>query len=177
MDLSRISLASARLSLEPLSLQDIPEVFAAVTPSLTRFMAFEPSPSIEVQAEACRGLIAKTIGGTELHVAIRLAAGREFLGITGIHRLGTAEPELGIWIKEAAHGHGYGREAIGGLVAWASGLPGHTGFIYPVAEQNHASRRIPERLNGTIVGERSLRKASGVELKLLVYRIPSAAAS
>jgi hypothetical protein len=38
----------------------------------------------------------------------------------GLHRIGNAEPELDIWLKEQAQGIGYGREAVAAAIAWAS---------------------------------------------------------
>ena len=97
----------------------------------------------------------------------------EFLGVAGIHGIGNAEPEFGIWLKEPAHRLGYGREAIGAIVQWAPAHIGAAALIYPVAKQNLPSRRLAESLHGTIVGERNLRKSSGVVLDEVAYRIPA----
>jgi RimJ/RimL family protein N-acetyltransferase len=53
--------------------------------------------------------------GAELHLVIRLASTTEFLGVAGLH-IGSSEPEVGFWIKEIAHGMGYGRESIATIV-------------------------------------------------------------
>src|SRR5205807_3377603 len=88
-----------------------------------------------------------------------------------LHGIGRGEPELGIWIKEAAHGRGYGREAIAALLRWAGAHLGVTGFVYPVAEGNGPSRRLAESLGGAIIAMRKLRKPTGVILDEVVYRI------
>jgi RimJ/RimL family protein N-acetyltransferase len=96
-----------------------------------------------------------------------------FLGAAGLHDIGNEEPEIGIWLKEAAHGLGYGREAIAAMVAWASTNVGATSVIYPVVEINHPSRRLAESLSGVIAGHRVLKKAKA-SFNEVVYRIPCA---
>jgi hypothetical protein len=48
VNLRNTDLSSPRLSLKAFVAEDAREVFDAVTPSLTRFMSFEPSPSLDV---------------------------------------------------------------------------------------------------------------------------------
>jgi RimJ/RimL family protein N-acetyltransferase len=91
--------------------------------------------------------------------------------MAGLHGIGGAEPEIGIWIKEAAHGAGYGREAVATTIAWACRWVGATAFTYPVAVENLPSRRLAESIGGKITGTGKLRKPSGVVLDQVVYRI------
>jgi len=77
-------------------------------------------------------------------------------------------PELGLWLKESSHGQGFGREVVAALIEWGHGTLGKQGFIYPVAVQNAASRRIAESLRGEIIGSRTNPKYESV-----VYKIPS----
>jgi RimJ/RimL family protein N-acetyltransferase len=173
-DLTSIALFANRLALHAFTPADAPEIFAAVSPAITRFMSWDPSPSLAAFAEVWRQWLARTTAGTDLSLVIRLRATGEFLGVAGVHRIGSAEPEVGIWLKETAHGLGYGREAIGAIVTWAPAHIGAAALIYPVAKQNRPSRRLAESLHATIVGERKLRKSSGVVLDEVVYRIPVA---
>jgi RimJ/RimL family protein N-acetyltransferase len=173
-DLTGIKLLASRLALRAFTPADAPEIFAAVSPTITRFMAWDPSPSIAAFAEVWRQWLPRMTAGTDLFLVIRLMSTDEFLGVAGIHRIGSAEPEVGIWLKETAHGLGFGREAIGAIVKWAPAHIGAAALIYPVAKQNLPSRRLAESLHGTIVGERNLRKSSGVVLDEVVYRIPAA---
>jgi hypothetical protein len=48
-----------------------------------------------------------------------------------------------------------------------------SGELYPVVEENTASRHLAECLGGKIVGRRMLRKTNGVELPEVIYRITS----
>ena len=173
-DLTGIELLANRLSLRAFTPADAPEIFAAVSPTITRFMSWDPSPSPAAFAEVWRQWLPRMTAGTDLSLVIRLRATGEFLGVAGIHRIGSAEPEVGIWLKETAHGLGYGREAVAAIVQWSPAHIGATALIYPVAKQNRPSRRLAESLHGTIIGERNLRKSSGVVLDEVAYRIPAA---
>ena len=79
----------------------------------------------------------------------------------------SVSPEVGLWLKESAHGQGFGREVVAALVDWGHATLGKESFIYPVAIQNIASRRIAEGLHGEIIGSRTNPKYDSV-----VYRIP-----
>jgi RimJ/RimL family protein N-acetyltransferase len=173
-DLTSIELLANRLALRAFTPPDAPEIFAAASPVITRFMAWDPSPSPAAFAEVWRQWLPRMAAGTDLSLVIRLTSTNEFLGVAGVHGIGSAEPEVGIWLKETAHGLGYGREAVGAIVKWAPAHIGAAALIYPVAKQNFPSRRLAESLHGTIVGERNLRKSSGVVLDEVVYRIPTA---
>jgi RimJ/RimL family protein N-acetyltransferase len=173
-DLTRIELFANRLALRAFTPADAPEIFAAVSPAITRFMSWDPSLSPAAFAEVWRQWLPRMTAGTDLSLVIRLTSTDEFLGVAGVHGIGSAEPEVGIWLKETAHGLGYGREAIGAIAKWAPAHIGATALSYPVAKQNLPSRRLAESLHGVIVGERKLRKSSGVVLDEVVYRIPVA---
>ena len=170
-DLRGITLVSERLSLRSFTPADAPETFAAASPKITRYMAWDPSPSLEDFAEVWRQWLPRMAAGAELHLVSRMASTDEFLGVAGVHRVGTPEPESGIWMKEAAHGLGYGRETIAAIIKWASAHLDANAFIYPVVEQNRPSRRLAESLHGTIVGARKLHKPNGSVLDEVVYRI------
>lgn len=172
LDLRSIALTTSRLSVRSFTAADAADSFAAATPPLTRFMPWDPSPSLSAFAEVWRTWLPKMAAGTDLALVVRLRSTREFLGMAGLHCIDSGQPEIGIWIKEAAHGLGYGCEAVAAIIAWASERIGVAGFIYPVAVANAGSRRLAERLGGALVGTRELRKPSGVMLEAVVYRIP-----
>src|SRR5262245_43665989 len=172
-DLSGIALASARVALRSFTAADAAEAFAAATPTLTRFMGWDPSPSPAAFAEVWRLWLSQMAAGTDVMFAARLRSSGEFLGMVGLHRLGGREPEIGVWIKQAAQGFGYGREAVTTAIGWASSELGAIGFIYPVVKENRPSRRLAESLGGRLVGTRPLAKASGMILDQVIYWVPS----
>ena len=171
-DLSATALVSDRLSLTAFTPDDAPEAFAGASATVTRFMKWEPAPSPEAFADLWRNWIAGMKAGSELSLVLRLRATGEFLGVAGLHSIGSANVEIGIWLKESAQGLGYGREAIDAIVAWAGKHIAAEGFIYPVVEQNRASRRLVESLGGIVIGRRVLKKAGGDVFDQFVYRIP-----
>lgn len=173
MDLRKTVLSSMRLSLKAFTPDDAAEVFDAVTPTVTRFMTFEPSPSLDAFASVWGAWLPQMAAGTELFLVVRLKSTGDFLGIVGLHGIDNSEPETGLWIKESAHGFGYGREAIATVIAWASRESGAQAFIYPVVEDNSPSRRLAESLGGVVAGTRRLRKSDTEHLEV-VYRIPAA---
>ena len=79
----------------------------------------------------------------------------------------SVSPELGLWLKESAHRQGFGREIVAALVEWGHVTLGKGSFIYPVAVQNTASRRIAEKLHGGIIA-----KLTKPKYECVVYRIP-----
>ncbi len=181
MDLTCTHLHSVRLTLTAFTPASAVEIFPCITASLTRFMTFEPASSPETFAAIWQAWLPKMAAGTEVFLVIRLTQTGEFLGLCGVHglnrgvpELDRAEPEIGIWIKETAHGHGYGREAITTTLKWLNTVCGVPACVYSVAAANAASRRIPEALQAEQIGVHTLHKLNGDEHLLLVYRLSTA---
>lgn len=155
---------TARLKLAQFEMTDADDVFSCITPEITRYLSWEP-PSLEAYVARCAVLLDSQ---AEVQFVIRRRDTGECLGVTAVDRPADEVPELGIWMKTAAHGQGYGREAIEGLLRWASLNTGRVGFLYPVAVENLASRRIAERLGGEVIAMRP-----GSKYDAVVYRIPA----
>ncbi|HEL2978285.1 TPA: GNAT family N-acetyltransferase [Stenotrophomonas maltophilia] len=160
---------SPRLCLRPFTPGDADEVFAGITPGLTRYMAFEPPPSKAAFDAVWRTWLPTIADGSDITFVIRRRVDGIFLGLAGLHHAGEAEPELGIWIAEVMHGHGYGREAVAAVWSSASRRLRCAAFRYPVAEQNGSSRALAESLGGQPVA-----REPGVKYTAIVYRIPAA---
>lgn len=148
---------------------DADEVFGCITPTVARFMAWEPPRSL-AEYKARRHAMLWSEGQTNLSLVIRRDDSGECLGIAGLDGVDLPCPELGLWLKETTHGRGYGREAVRAVAEWASRTLGKNGFIYPAAVQNIPSRRIAEGLGGEIIASRTTRKYEAV-----VYKIPAPA--
>lgn len=162
-----IMIQTARLSLRPFAAADANEAFACMTPTLTRYMAFEPPASAAVFELIWRQWLWKIAEGSDFVFTIRTLADGQFMGLAGLHRTAEPEPELGIWIREDAHGQGYGGEAVAAVARWGAQRLPVAAFIYPVAEENHASRRIAQALGGTVFASENTPKYQAV-----IYRIP-----
>jgi RimJ/RimL family protein N-acetyltransferase len=173
MDLSATTLTSQRLLLRPFSSEDAQESYAAQTSTLTRYLGWDPAPSLDAFAQIWQLWRPKMVAGTDIFLSIRLKATGEFLGMAGLHGIEASEPAIGIWIKEVQHGNGFGREAVATVLAFAERDLAKAGVLYPVVEENTASRHLAECLGGKIVGRRMLRKTSGAELAEVIYHITS----
>ncbi|MGA7756014.1 MAG: GNAT family N-acetyltransferase [Candidatus Sulfotelmatobacter sp.] len=160
-----IVIESPRLQLSQFQMTDAPEVFGCITPAISRFMPWEP-PSWSEYVTRCEKR-AQSPEPNKFHFVIRRLNSKECFGMASFEDADSVSPELGLWLKESAHGQGFGREVVAALVEWGHATLGKGSFIYPVAVQNIASRRIAESLHGEIIGNRTNPKYDSV-----VYRIP-----
>lgn len=157
-----------RLVLRLFEASDADEAFGNITARLTEFMSWEPPATSEAFAIIWRQWLISNADGTDLHFVIRSAEAGRFLGLAGLHSARTDTAELGIWVREDCHGLGIGREAIHAIVTWASGELLMKRFVYPVAEQNIASRKIAESLGGKVVSRQNLKKYNSVTYHISV---------
>jgi len=139
------TLQSQRLILNCFKSADAEEAYASITPSLTRFMAWDAPESEKEFATVWKNWLENMTDHKEYVFVIRHIETQEFIGLCGLHRLHDEIPEVGIWIHETAH------EAVHCVVAYAFNTLGIQVLSYPVAEENWASRKIAERLVGKII--------------------------
>ena len=165
--MNALELTTARALLRPFTAADADDAFACLSPGLTRWMAWEPPASTQAFAAIWRVWLETAERGEELHWVARERETRRFLGLIGAHRLNSARPELGIWLRQDIHGQRFGHELIGAVVAWVSRTYTIESIRYPVAEQNIASRRIAEAYGGEVVARHATAKYPQV-----VYRLP-----
>jgi len=161
-----IVIQSRRLRLSQFQMIDAQEVFACITPGIAKFMPWEPPPWSEYLSR-CEERV-RAPEPNQFSFVIRRSDNNECLGMASVEGTDSVSPELGLWLKESSHGQGFGREVVAALIEWGHGTLGKQGFIYPVAVQNAASRRIAESLRGEIIGSRTNPKYESV-----VYKIPS----
>lgn len=177
VDLTSLCIKGERLKLRAIDERDAPAIFQEFTAAVTRYMVPRPPETIAETLDFIRRSRQGMAAGWNLVLAILDGKTDEFLGVCGYHGEGQPRtPELGIWLKQAAHGHGYGREAMWTLVAWATDVMDFDDLIYPVDRANLASRKIPESLGGTIFAEKQVETMSGGMLDEVVYQIPYAVA-
>lgn len=163
---------SDRLRLTPTAASDADAIFESFTADVARYMFPEPARRLEETLEFIRKSREATETGDNLQLTIASSATGEFLGCCGLHGYASVRvPELGVWIKQQAHGHGYGKEAVVALVHWAVEHLDVSGFTYPVDRRNAASRRIPEALGGEVVGTALTEGLGGNRLEVVTYRI------
>lgn len=162
-----IEIFSPRTVVRPFSPEDAPEVFACISPEITRFMGWEPPGTMADFAHVWETWLQSIDDRSNLHMVARHREDEICLGIVGVHALQSGTPELGIWLRREVHGIGLGRELIGSVATWATKNYLVRYFEYPVAEENVASRRIAEGFGGCVMERRTSPKYRSV-----VYHIP-----
>lgn len=160
-----IFIRSTRLQLIQFQMTDAQEVFGCITPAIAKFMSWEP-PSWSEYLARCEKR-AQAPEPNQFSFVIRRLDNRECLGMASFEGADSVSPEVGLWLKESAHGQGFGREVVAALVEWGHATLGKESFLYPVAVENTASRRIAERLHGEIISNIKKPKYDAV-----IYRIP-----
>jgi RimJ/RimL family protein N-acetyltransferase len=161
-----LSFQSPRLQFSHFEMADARDVFACITPAITRYLTWEP-PTWDEYVARCEAQL-RARDPNEFSFVIRRSDSNECLGMAALEHADQPSPEIGLWLKETAHGQGFGREVVEALIAWASQSLGIQSFTYPVAVQNTASRRIAEALSGKTIGRLPRAKYQAV-----IYRIPA----
>jgi RimJ/RimL family protein N-acetyltransferase len=165
-----IVIRSPRLQLIQFQMTDAQEVFGCITPAIAKFMPWEP-PSWSEYLERCEKR-AQAPEPNKFSFVIRRLDNKECLGMASFEGADSVSPELGLWLKESAHGKGLGREVVAALVEWGHASLGKDSFLYPVAVQNTASRRIAEYLHGEIIGNLKKPKYESVVYRIPFYKAP-----
>ncbi len=169
--LTDVVIESERLRLLPTDESYAPAIFETFTPEVTTYMFSRPPEHIDETLAFIRRARTEMTEGRALEVVVLLRESGEFIGHGGVPRANTEAPELGIWIKTAAHGQHYGREAVTALAGWAAANLRFRYLAYPVDRRNVASRKIPESLGGRIETEYEMGSQSGARLDIVEYRI------
>jgi RimJ/RimL family protein N-acetyltransferase len=174
-DLSQIAFESERLTLKSFTPADAAESFAELNDRIAKYMSWNRPASEEEYRTIWQGSLAAMKAGTDLQLVVRAKATGEFIGSAGLHSSDDALLETGLWIKESAQRHGYGREVVAAVVDWASARFGPAGFRYPVVDENAPSRGLAEALGGKITGKRQRQKPGDEMRTLLLYVLPPSA--
>lgn len=166
-------IVTERLSLRPVADAVAPDIFATLDLTVTRYMVPRPAAKIEETRSFIERSQRSKEEGSELVLTVHRRETGEFLGGCGLHACyGPKAPEIGIWLKSAAHGNGFGKEAVLGMMKWAEENLDIEQFIYPVDRNNGPSRRIPESLGGRVIGEAKKISMSNIELDTIVFSLP-----
>ena len=171
MNLLNVEISTNRLLLQPISMKYKKDIFSEFTDEITMYM-YPRSPKNISETEAfINESIAKLKNSSNLGLVILNKEYQEFLGCAGIHNITQKYPELGIWLKKAAHGNKYGLEAITAIKHWADENLDYKYLCYPVDRANIASRKIPQALGGESVKEYDKINMSRNILHIVEYRI------
>ena len=142
---------ASRLRLTEFAMADAADVYNCITPAITKY-AFREPPSCFVAYKARREETLRSTNRNNFSFVIRRLDTAECLGIASLDGLDADAPELGVWLKETAHGNGYGTEAVRAVADWAARTLSKKHFTYAAATENIPSRGIAEALGGGVVG-------------------------
>lgn len=96
------------------------------------------------------------------HFAVIEKENGDVLGVAGLNREGADAAELHYWIRSDRAGRGLTTEAGFALVEWARDELGLTHLTLWAGRENHASRRVAEKLGFTHLGPLSWRPEGGM---------------
>ena len=171
MNLLNTRIEARRVFLLPVSRDHAEEIFRSFTPQITRYMNPRPAQAIDETLEFIDESRKEIADGTNLPLSVICKQTGAFVGCAGLHDIGANDRELGIWIKQASQGHGYGHEAITAVIEWARSNLQFEYLRYPVDKRNLPSRKIAERNGGVIRKEYRKMSQSGFELDEVEYWI------
>jgi ribosomal-protein-alanine N-acetyltransferase len=171
MNLSEVIIETDRLILKPIDFSYTRVIFAEFTTEITKYMTPVPARDDSGTVSFITSAMESLQANTSLQLVILDKRDNSFLGCAGLHGVKSRKPELGIWIKKAAHGNKYGREAVTSLILWAGNHLEYDYLAYPVDKRNIPSRKIPESNGGMIDHEFKFMKLNGFELDEVEYRI------
>ncbi|EKE21399.1 MAG: hypothetical protein ACD_7C00260G0004 [uncultured bacterium] len=162
---------SERLLLVPISMNYKDEIFKEFSEDITAYMYPASATDISETEEFINNSIKGLSEGSNLQLVILAKDSREFLGNAGLHNIDSKTPELSVWLKKAAHGKSYGKEAMTVVKKWADKNLKYDYILYPVADKNIASQKIPESLGGKIEREYDEKMMTGKTHHMIEYRI------
>ncbi len=171
MNTTKVIIETENLLLKSISLDYKEDIFREFTSEITLYMRPSPPKKIEETIQFIEESLEKNKKGIDFCAAVLCKKTGEYLGNTGVHRINTKTPELGIWIKKSAHGNGYGKEAVKGMKDWAENNLKYDYLLYPVVYENYASRKIAEFLGGKMHREYEETNFNGEKHHMVEYRI------
>lgn len=171
LNLNEVIIVSERLIQVPISEKYIKDIFDNFTSEITTYMYPQPSGDIKDVEAFVRSSMEGLSNGSNLQLVILDLKTDEFLGCSGLHHANERTPELGIWLKKTAHNNAYGLEAIHAIIEWAKENVEFDYIKYPVDENNHPSRRIPEKHAGIQSKTYKHKNMIGKELDIVEYWI------
>src|SRR6185369_13174565 len=90
-----------RLQLASFQMTDAADVFACITPAITRYLTWDP-PTWDEYLALCEA--GERADSNTCSFVIRRSDTDECLGMAALEHADRPAPEIGLWLKEAAHG-------------------------------------------------------------------------
>lgn len=172
LELADVSITTPQIHIVPLRAHHARAIAQEFNQTITQFMVPAPIKSVSQAIHFINLANDLKIGCKGLVMAVVHPISSEFLGVVAlIGHQNLVAPEIGVWIKQSAHGHYYGRYAVHAICAWAVKHVRVKYFVYPVSKLNVPSQKVALSLGGTVVNEKMTRKESGELMDEWVYHI------
>lgn len=160
----RSILETERLILEPVSPAHATGIYAAVVDSRAELLPWMPwarDPSEEGTIEVTRANVRDWMADNIFNFAIIEKESGMVLGVAGFNRR-DSDVELHYWIRTDHAGRGLTTEACRALIIWARSALGLHRLTLWAGRENHASRRVAEKLGFHHLGPLSWRPDGGM---------------
>jgi len=153
--MSLVRLDTERLRLEPVSTFHVEGLHEAVINSRRELLPWMPwarEPSVEGGRFAAARSEGAWRDDREFHLVVVERNTGAVLGVVGLNREGGSAAELHYWIRSDHTGVGLATEACRALIRWALTALGVKRLTLWAGRDNHASRRVAEKLGFVHVG-------------------------
>jgi ribosomal-protein-serine acetyltransferase len=160
----RTTIETERLLLEPVTPAHAAGLNSAVVDSRAELLPWMPwarEPTLAGSLEMTRRDVRRWADNQVFQFALIDRETGAALGVAGIERQGPTEAELHYWIRTDHAGRGLTTEAAGALVSWARRELGLDRLTLWAGRDNHASRRVAEKLGFKHLGPLEWRPEGG----------------
>ncbi|MEO6721484.1 MAG: GNAT family N-acetyltransferase [Ferruginibacter sp.] len=165
-----VKVNTSRLKLRPVSDKYKIDICNEFTAEITKFMPFNPTGDIKMTEEFIENSRQELLEGASIHFCILKKETNEFLGCCGIHGINTGALEIGLWLKKKEQAKGYGTETVGALINYAEEKFDFAYIVYPVDQNNLASKKIPEKFGFLPFSVYKKKKNETENLTIIEYR-------
>lgn len=164
-----IRINTDRLLLQPVEELHIDDINTYFTAEITRYMPFNPEGDrndILSFVEESKKSLSKN---TDLVMVVH-DSNNNFMGCCGIHNITEESVELVLWLKKSAQGIGLGTEIVMSLIEFLENNFTFKYILYPVDQENIASRKIPKKLGFIPYQKYHKNKSPSSLLHIIEYR-------
>ncbi|HBV17889.1 GNAT family N-acetyltransferase [Chryseobacterium carnipullorum] len=164
-----IRIKTDRLLLQPVEEWYVDDINTYFTSEITRYMPFNPEGDRNDILKFVEDSKRSLSDNTDL-VMVVIDSKNNFLGCCGIHNITEESVELGLWLKKSAQGIGLGTEIIKALIEFLENNFTFKYILYPIDQNNTASRKIPEKLGFRPYTKYKRYKTQSSFLHIIEYR-------
>lgn len=163
-------LTTERLIIQPYRDSFLEAYYTEFTDEITKYQYPDSFSDINAADEILSGFVKAMEQGDMLELVILTRDG-EFVGSMEVFDIKEKTPEVGIWLKESAHGKGYGYEALRGLIDDLNSTGKYQYYIYEVDIRNAPSTHLVEKFCFEKVACEEITTKTGKTLHSQTYHI------